>query len=62
MFYYSVQDTNMALQALSEYELYATTRPEANVIAEFTVPGRKDIVNLALENTNEKVERDLKVS
>lgn len=52
----------MALQALSEYELYATTRPEANVIAEFTVPGRKDIANLALENKNEKVERDLKVS
>lgn len=52
----------MALQALSEYELFAATRPETNAIIEFTVPERKDIVNLALENNIEKVEKDMKVS
>lgn len=62
MLFYYVQDTIMALQALSEYELFRSISPEANVIAEFTVPGKKDIVSLALENKKEKVETNLKVS
>lgn len=56
------QDTIMALEALAEYELKRSISPEANLIAEFTVPGKADIVKLALENKKEKVETDLQVS
>uniref|UniRef100_A0A3B5BHG4 Complement C4-like n=1 Tax=Stegastes partitus TaxID=144197 RepID=A0A3B5BHG4_9TELE len=56
----SSQDTIMALEALSEYELKRPVRPEAKVAAEFTVPGRQNIIRLALENDKEKVETDLK--
>ncbi len=56
------QDTIMALEALAEYELKRSARPEANLIAEFTVSGRADIVRLALEKKKEKVETNLKVS
>lgn len=52
----------MALEALAEYELKRSARPEANLIAEFTVSGRADIVRLALEKKKEKVETNLKVS
>ncbi|XP_050931841.1 complement C4-B [Lates calcarifer] len=55
----STQDTVMALEALAEYELKRSTRPEANLLAEFTVPGRGDIVKLSLQK-KEKVETDLK--
>ncbi|XP_038567629.1 complement C4-B-like [Micropterus salmoides] len=58
--YKSTQDTIMALEALAEYELKRSVSPEANLIAEFTVPGKKDIVKLVLENKKEKVETDLK--
>lgn len=51
----------MALEALSEYELKRSARPDVNIIAEFTVPGKGDIVRLTLENHKEKVETDLKV-
>lgn len=61
MFNYHVQDTIMALEALAEYELKRSVSPEANLIAEFTVQGRIEIVKLALENKKEKVETDLKV-
>nr|AIA08678.1 complement component 4 [Miichthys miiuy] len=56
----SSQDTIMALEALAEYELKRSVSPEANLIAEFTVPGRSDIVRLALERKKDKVETDLK--
>ncbi|XP_070767453.1 complement C4-B [Enoplosus armatus] len=56
----SSQDTIMALEALSEYELKRSTSPEANLIAEFTVSGKKDIIKLVLANKKEKVETDLK--
>ncbi|XP_033496481.2 complement C4-B [Epinephelus lanceolatus] len=56
----SSQDTIMALEALAEYELKRSISPDANMIVEFTVQGRKDIVKLALENKKEKVETDLK--
>ncbi|XP_044063498.1 complement C4-B isoform X2 [Siniperca chuatsi] len=56
----STQDTIMALEALAEYELKRSVSPEANLIAEFTVPGKRDIVKLVLENKKEKVETDLK--
>ncbi|XP_071324887.1 complement C4-B [Trachinotus anak] len=55
----STQDTVMALEALAEYELKRAISPEANLIVEFRVPGRNDIVTLALEN-KEKAETDLK--
>ncbi|XP_037532957.1 complement C4-like [Nematolebias whitei] len=57
--YKSTQDTVMALEALSEYEL-KRPRPVGNINAEFTVPGRAESVTLALQNKKEKVERDLK--
>ncbi|KAF3839878.1 hypothetical protein F7725_018595 [Dissostichus mawsoni] len=56
----STQDTIMALEALAEYELKRSTSPEANLIAEFTVPGRRDIAKLTLKNKKERVETDLK--
>lgn len=52
----------MALEALSEYELKKSSRPEANVIAEFKVPGKQDRINLEMTNQKEKVETNLKVS
>ncbi|XP_040901233.1 complement C4-B [Toxotes jaculatrix] len=55
----STQDTIMALEALAEYELKRSVSPEANLIAEFTVPGKRDIVRLTMQN-KEKVEADLK--
>ncbi|XP_031154830.1 complement C4-B [Sander lucioperca] len=55
----STQDTVVALEALAEYELKRSVSPEANLIAEFTVQGKTDIVKLALRN-KEKVETDLK--
>lgn len=62
MFYYHVQDTLNALEALVEYELKRSVSPEANLIAEFTVPGKGDIVKLTLEKKEDKVETELKVS
>ncbi|XP_074510063.1 complement C4-B [Sebastes fasciatus] len=56
----SSQDTIMALEALAEYELKRFVSPEVNLIAEFTVQGKRDIVKLALENKKQKVETDLK--
>ncbi|XP_051262421.1 complement C4-like [Dicentrarchus labrax] len=56
----SSQDTIMALEALAEYELKRSVSPEANVIAEFSAPGRSDIVKLELEKQRHKVETDLK--
>ncbi|XP_068999108.1 complement C4-B [Embiotoca jacksoni] len=58
--YKSTQDTILALEALSEYEIKKSVRPETNIIAEFTVPGKSDIVTLALANKKEKVGTDLK--
>ncbi|XP_032374181.1 complement C4-B [Etheostoma spectabile] len=55
----STQDTVVALEALAEYELKRSVSPETNLIAEFTVQGKTDIVKLALTN-NEKVETNLK--
>ncbi|CAK6960493.1 complement C4-B isoform X1 [Scomber scombrus] len=57
--YRSSQDTVMALEALSEYELKRFHSPAANLIAEFSVPGKSNIVKLALEN-KERVEADLR--
>ncbi|XP_023280702.1 complement C4-like [Seriola lalandi dorsalis] len=57
--YRSTQDTVMALEALAEYDLKRSNSPAANLIAEFRVPGKNDIVTIALEN-KEKVETDLK--
>ncbi|XP_054451933.1 complement C4-like [Anoplopoma fimbria] len=58
--YRSTQDTVMALEALAEYDLKRFARSEVNLIAEFTVQGKQDIVKLALVNGKEKVETDLK--
>lgn len=62
MFYYHLQDTLNALEALAEYELKRSSSPEANLIAVFTVPGRNDILKLTLEKKKDKVETDLKVT
>ncbi|XP_070691097.1 complement C4-B [Pempheris klunzingeri] len=56
----SSQDTIMALEALAEYELKKSISPETNLIAEFTSPGKKNIVKIALENKKQKVEAQLK--
>uniref|UniRef100_A0AAQ4S3Q1 Complement C4B (Chido/Rodgers blood group) n=1 Tax=Gasterosteus aculeatus aculeatus TaxID=481459 RepID=A0AAQ4S3Q1_GASAC len=58
--YKSSQDTIMVLEALAEYELKGPVRSEVNLVAEFTVQGRKDIIQLVLDNKKEKVETDLK--
>ncbi|XP_051262420.1 complement C4 [Dicentrarchus labrax] len=55
----SSQDTIMALEALAEYELKRSVSPEANVIAELSVPGKSDIVKLELEKKKDRVETDL---
>ncbi|XP_041797665.1 complement C4-B [Chelmon rostratus] len=57
----SSQDTMMALEALAEYELKRDTSPDANLIAEFRVSGKTEILKLALEKKKDKVETDLKI-
>ncbi|XP_033957463.1 complement C4-B [Pseudochaenichthys georgianus] len=56
----SSQDTAMTLEAFAEYELKRPASPKANLIAEFTVPGKRDIAKLTLTNKKERVETDLK--
>lgn len=56
-----MQDTLNALEALAEYELKNSVGPEANAIVEFTVQTKTDIIKLALEKNDDKVETDLKV-
>lgn len=51
----------MALEALAEYEI-KKPRPDGNIKAVFTVPGKAEILTLQLNNMKEKVETDLKVS
>ncbi|XP_073341162.1 complement C4-B [Pagrus major] len=58
--YISSQDTILALEALAEYEIKRSTSSEANLIAEFRVPGKRDLVRLALETKKDRVETDLK--
>uniref|UniRef100_A0A671UDA8 Complement C4B (Chido/Rodgers blood group) n=1 Tax=Sparus aurata TaxID=8175 RepID=A0A671UDA8_SPAAU len=58
--YLSSQDTILALEALAEYEIKRSTSPEANLIADFRVPGKRDIVKLVLETKKDRVETDLK--
>ncbi|XP_030606148.1 complement C4-B-like isoform X2 [Archocentrus centrarchus] len=58
--YKSTQDTVVALEALSEYELKRPASPETEMNAEFTSPGRNERVTLQLENKKERVETDLK--
>uniref|UniRef100_UPI003AB09B23 complement C4-B n=1 Tax=Centroberyx gerrardi TaxID=166262 RepID=UPI003AB09B23 len=56
----STQDTIVALEALSEYELKKPPRTFTEVAAQFTVPGRTEKEDLSLENRREKVEKELK--
>uniref|UniRef100_A0A3Q2TB46 Complement C4B (Chido/Rodgers blood group) n=1 Tax=Fundulus heteroclitus TaxID=8078 RepID=A0A3Q2TB46_FUNHE len=56
--YQSTQDTIMALEALSQYELNKTSTV-TEVTAEFTTPARNEIVRLNLTNHKEKVETNL---
>ncbi|XP_012718029.2 complement C4-B isoform X1 [Fundulus heteroclitus] len=56
--YRSSQDTIMALEALSQYELNRTSTV-TEVTAEFTTPARNEIVRLALTSNGEKVETQL---
>uniref|UniRef100_A0A1A8RTY4 Uncharacterized protein n=1 Tax=Nothobranchius rachovii TaxID=451742 RepID=A0A1A8RTY4_9TELE len=57
--YKSTQDTVMALEALSEYELKRSTS-DANMKATLRVPGKSEITDLEIRNKKEKVETDLK--
>lgn len=50
----------MALEALAEYDVRKSLSTETNLIAEFTAPGRNDIITLELEK-NKRVEKELKV-
>ncbi|XP_054903924.1 complement C4-B [Poeciliopsis prolifica] len=59
--YRSTQDTNMALEALSEYELAKSIGSIVDVTAVFTTPGKNDVLRLELKNINEKVEKDLQI-
>lgn len=56
-----VQDTLNALDALAEYSLTKSAPPEVNAVAEFTVQGRNDVIQLELENRKSRVETNLKV-
>ncbi|XP_071372165.1 complement C4-B [Centroberyx affinis] len=56
----STQDTIVALEALSEYELKRPSRTFTQVAAQFTIPGRREKEDLSLENRKEKVEKELK--
>ncbi|XP_037309175.2 complement C4-B isoform X2 [Pungitius pungitius] len=58
--YKSSQDTIMALEAMAEYELKRPVRSDVNLVAEFTVQGKKNKVQLVLDNKKEKVQTDLK--
>lgn len=62
MFCHYVQDTLNALEALAEYELQKSVSPEVNLIAEFSIPAKTDIIRLALQNRKDRVETNLKVS
>nr|XP_015796075.2 complement C4-B isoform X1 [Nothobranchius furzeri]XP_054596295.1 complement C4-B isoform X1 [Nothobranchius furzeri] len=57
--YKTTQDTVMALEALSEYELKRPTS-DANMKATLRVPGKSEITDLEIRNKKEKVETDLK--
>uniref|UniRef100_A0A3B5QKN4 Complement C4B (Chido/Rodgers blood group) n=1 Tax=Xiphophorus maculatus TaxID=8083 RepID=A0A3B5QKN4_XIPMA len=57
--YRSTQDTIVALEALSEYELAKTTGSIIDVTAEFTTSEKNDIIELQLTNVKEKVETEL---
>ncbi|XP_015258224.1 PREDICTED: complement C4-B-like [Cyprinodon variegatus] len=57
--YRSTQDTIMALEALSEYELARPPFSIINVTAEFRIQGKSDRVKLTLAERNETVETDL---
>lgn len=56
-----MQDTLNALEALAEYELKRPVRPEVNVVAEFSVPGKNEIVKLEMEKGEDRVETELRV-
>lgn len=60
MFFFSEKDTVVALEALAEYEI-KKPRPEGNIEAVLTIPGKTDSVTIALMDKKEKVEADLKV-
>ncbi|KAJ0066179.1 hypothetical protein NL108_001426 [Boleophthalmus pectinirostris] len=57
--FYSSQDTLVALEALSEYEMMVPTTSETNVEAVFRVQGKNHVEKLHMDN-KEKVEKDLK--
>uniref|UniRef100_A0A3B3ZWD6 Uncharacterized protein n=1 Tax=Periophthalmus magnuspinnatus TaxID=409849 RepID=A0A3B3ZWD6_9GOBI len=57
--FYSSQDTLVALEALSEYEMMAPATSEANLEALFTAQGKNYVEKLQLDN-KDKVEKDLK--
>nr|XP_046255837.1 complement C4-B [Scatophagus argus] len=55
----SSQDTIIALEALAEYEIKRLASPETNLITEFTVLGKSDIVRLELQG-QDRIETSLK--
>lgn len=61
MFNCHFQDTLSALEALAEYELKRPAIPETRMEAEFTAPGRRDVVKLVYDGKEDRVETSLKV-
>lgn len=55
------QDTLSALEALAEYELKRPEASETRIKAEFTAQGRREVVRLVLDGTEDRVEANLKV-
>ncbi|XP_052000318.1 complement C4-like [Xyrauchen texanus] len=56
----STQDTIVALEALSEYAMSIPEPPMTKINAQFTIPGRSEMEKLLLENSEKKVEAELK--
>lgn len=59
--FFPAQDTITALEALGEYSLNRPVGPEVNVVGEFSVRGKLDVVKLELGKGETRVETDLKV-
>lgn len=61
MFTCHIQDTLSALEALAEYELQRPTASTTRIEAEFTAQGRRDVIKLVLDGTENRVETNLRV-
>lgn len=58
----TLQDTIVALEALSEYALSLPETPITTINAQFTITGKSEMEKMNLEKSENKVEAELKVS